>query len=1283
MAKGHTARACWGRPAPPARPAFAPPSVVGEYRIVGLAGKGGMGQVYLAHDTLLERPVALKLIAQRRPDEQARKRFAIEARAIARLSHPNVVAVYRVGEVEGRPYLVSEFVRGQSLAELGKPIPWERALTIGVGLARGLSAAHRQGILHRDLKPGNVMLAEDGEVKLLDFGLAKLLDVEEDDPAEREPSSPNLDLLDLGERARARERLTTTDEVLGTPLYMAPEVRRGEPATRRSDLYALGAVLYELCSGKAPRETVPEDLPLDAWLTAAPAPLAERAPGVDPRFAGLVERCLHAEPERRRPSADALLEALDRLGPEAAPETLPEGNPYRGLAPFETAHQALFFGRGADVRAVVDHLRAEPLVLVAGDSGVGKSSLCRAGVLPRVLGGALGDGRATTVVALVPGRRPLAALAAALAPAVGLDEGALLATLRDDPAEAGRALRRAQGPARGTLVFVDQLEELCTHSDPDEARTFAEVVVALGATAAAVRVLAAVRGDFVTRLAALPAFGAELSRALHVLCPLTAEGLRQAIVEPARRKGFSFGSASMIDALVEASTGAAGGLPLLQFAMAELWEARDAEAHRIPESALDAIGGVAGALAHHADGVILGLDAAGRETAARLLVRLVSAEQTRLRCLGAELGADAPDVRRTLDALVRGRLIVARDEGGETAYEIAHEALIQGWGTLRGWLDGDHERRRVRERVEAAAAEWIRLDRTPQALWQRRQLDEASGLDEAFVGPGAIAFLAASRRAVRLARWTRTATLAAAPLAVALTVGGARFESRRHLDQLIAGNEARADSAEAAGRERKDEADTRRREAFARFDAAGEGGTADADLTRRHLAAGEQSWALALAASREADSCFAEASRSLEAAFVLDPTRPALRGRIADVDLSRIVLAEWFFRKDRREVLSQRLGDYDTGGERASALAATPTLILETSPPGAEVTLARYESEGGKRRLSTPVALGHTPLTTPVEAGPGSYRLTIALPGRATLLYPVLFAPGERLRLPSLDLPAASAIPAGYVYVPPGRFLVGSADPEELRRSAVNADPLHEARTGGFLVARAEVTFAEWLRYLRALPPADRAKDLVAAHSHRGQIELHELEGGAFELTTGVNRTRTTVREGEKLHYDGRTRRAEQDWLRFPVGAVSLHPRPRRYLAWLDHSGTVPGARLCDEHEWERAARGADDRIFPHGDTLDPDEANFDETYGRVGHAFGPDEVGAHPATESPFGLVDASGNIFEWTRSLRAKDEALIRGGAWYYDRPEAWIPTRTVVEAGIRDVMIGLRVCATFPRP
>lgn len=138
--------------------------------------------------------------------------------------------------------------------------------------------------------------------------------------------------------------------------------------------------------------------------------------------------------------------------------------------------------------------------------------------------------------------------------------------------------------------------------------------------------------------------------------------------------------------------------------------------------------------------------------------------------------------------------------------------------------------------------------------------------------------------------------------------------------------------------------------------------------------------------------------------------------------------------------------------------------------------------------------------------------------------------------------------------------------------------------------------------------------------------------------------------------------------------------RGSRSLAWLDRSGRLPGARLCEEQEWERAARGADGRAFPHGNLLSTDDANFDETYGRQG--FGPDQVGAHPASASPFGLLDAAGNVWEWTRSAWHPDEAVIRGGAWYYERFTNRSDNREVVEPKIHDLLLGLRVCAPPPQ-
>jgi len=155
---------------------WAPPEMVDEYRLVRPLGRGGMGQVYVAHDTLLDRPVAIKFIASIDPGLIERERFLVEARAIARLQHPNVVAIHRVGATGERPYLVYELIRGQSLDQIAVPLEGRHALRLAIGLARGLAAAHRRSVLHRDIKPGNAMLADDGEVKLLDFGLAKLLD---------------------------------------------------------------------------------------------------------------------------------------------------------------------------------------------------------------------------------------------------------------------------------------------------------------------------------------------------------------------------------------------------------------------------------------------------------------------------------------------------------------------------------------------------------------------------------------------------------------------------------------------------------------------------------------------------------------------------------------------------------------------------------------------------------------------------------------------------------------------------------------------------------------------------------------------------------------------------------------------------------------------------------------------------------------------------------------------------------------------------------------------------
>jgi formylglycine-generating enzyme required for sulfatase activity len=145
-----------------------------------------------------------------------------------------------------------------------------------------------------------------------------------------------------------------------------------------------------------------------------------------------------------------------------------------------------------------------------------------------------------------------------------------------------------------------------------------------------------------------------------------------------------------------------------------------------------------------------------------------------------------------------------------------------------------------------------------------------------------------------------------------------------------------------------------------------------------------------------------------------------------------------------------------------------------------------------------------------------------------------------------------------------------------------------------------------------------------------------------------------------------------------PVAGVSFR-QVEAYARWLDGSGRVPGARVCSGMEWERAARGADDREYPHGDRLDPEDANFDLTYGQKLDAFGPDEVGAHPASRSPFGVDDLAGNIYEWTTSSWAKDGFAVRGGTFYYNREMLRVYNHEVINPEDRTPMIGARICAS----
>ncbi|CAM3775301.1 SUMF1/EgtB/PvdO family nonheme iron enzyme [Corallococcus sp. ZKHCc1 1396] len=906
-----------------------PPATFGEYRLVRPLGRGAMGEVYLAHDTVLDRWVAVKFITGVAPDEVQRERFRTEARAIARVQHPNVVGIHRVGEVRDRPYLVSEFLRGESLDRLARPVPWERVLELGIGLSRGLAAAHRQGVLHRDLKPANALLTKDGQVKLLDFGVAKLLDVAGGSAGPANLSDSRTDLAEGlpegGEEASRRSMAT------GHGGGDGPEASRWAAAAARSDVDAVGATPILASANRATLASVG---------------------------------------------------SLPRSAPEQATADLPRD----GAA--DAAH------RTATITPPAKDLPSRPLDL-------------------------LSTGRIGTPLYMAP------------------------EVWRGEPAT-----------ARSDLFSLGVL--------------------------------------------------------LHELCGgLTPGPLADAPLEP---RTFT---------------------PL--------------------------------------DRVVPGIDPAFASVV--------------MRCL-------------------------------------AHEPS---------------------ERFDSAEA----LREALESIAARRSATLGHAAAPARVRP----------------RWLRVTRVVALPfLAAALLLGGNWYGERsRRLDaeQALASVAPLLDE----GRVLESRIEALRAEAFTAFDSD-------------RVPIAEDTWSQALALGVK------QARRYEEATAILDTARmrvgagrsDPLEQRLADLLLQRILVAERDRKPEARAALLQRLDEVDPSGVTSHKLTAPVRVDLDSDPPGAVVQVESLEPITGEP--PGPWTFGTTPITSGLTLSPGSYRLTFTRPDRPPVRYPVLLGRGgvfqARVVLPK-------HVPDGYVYVPPGRFLYGSGDDESIRRTVVRTRPLHPLTTGAFLIARHEVTYADWLTWLRALPTAERAARRPRGTNYFGTIELLPNPDDTWTFHLEHEGVAYHAREGEPLRYQDRQLRAEQDWRRFPVSGISWEDA-RAYVAWLDATGRLPRARLCTEREWERAARGADGRDYPHGPTLAPDDANFDATYGRKPRAFGPDAVGSHPRSDSPFGVADQSGNVWEWLVTDTAGTPAY-GGGSFYQDALTARVLNHGDGEPRTRFPFIGMRVCASVP--
>ncbi|HEX9578153.1 MAG TPA: SUMF1/EgtB/PvdO family nonheme iron enzyme, partial [Myxococcales bacterium] len=630
---------------------------------------------------------------------------------------------------------------------------------------------------------------------------------------------------------------------------------------------------------------------------------------------------------------------------------------------------------------------------------------------------------------------------------------------------------------------------------------------------------------------------------------------------------------------------------------------------------------------------------------------------TRSRRGEEELAPHGAAAKAALDALVRGRLLVALEATGGAAYEIAHETLIQGWPTLGRWLDETVGQRQLRARLAAAVAEWERLGRIRELLWRAPQLVETARLDVAQLPPREARFIEASGRAVLRGRLTRAGAVVGLGAAVALIAFGIWLRAHREMNAQV---EARAGAGRvelSRARDKAAELERLRKRTFELFDAG--------DAVH-----GESVWTAALQAQSDADHEYAQASQELEMALSLDPTRHDLRALFAQLLFERAAGAGQAGLPQLRDELVHRLALYDNGGALQRRWSEPGQLSFSGAPEGTLLTVDRL----GPDRPGRLIDAGEV---KPLAVDPGSYLLTFRAPGRAEVRAPVLLGRGEMLPV-AVELPPSSRVPAGFVFVPAGRFLSGTAE-ESLRRGFLKTAPLHAKNTGAFFIARNETTFGDFIEFLRELPAQERALRLprVAKAGFTGALVLKMLPGGSWRLSFQPASRAYSAGAGELIKYRLRTSAAAQDWLRFPVSGISGDDA-QAYASWLARTGRVPFARLCDEAEWERAARGADGREFPSGADLGPGDANFDETYGKQPDSFGPDAVGTHSGSRSPFGVDDMAGNAWEWTTSALTPGQRVVRGGSFYHDRNSSRSSNREVPEQTMRDLTVGMRVCA-----
>lgn len=709
-----------------------------SYTIDKQIGTGGFGEVYVAKQDVINRDVAIKVIlplyANRADFIQ---RFQQEAELVAKLEHPHIVPLYDYWRDPDGAFLVMRYINGGNLADKITSIG---ALDVATAsrlleqIAGALHTAHRNRIIHQDIKPANILLDNDGNAYLTDFGIAR--DIEGN--------------INLAEDA--------SNTMHGSPKYISPEHLRRREITSRSDIYSLGILMYEVLTGHPPFEHDDMLQLLQMHVRRDLPPLQDKNPSLPDSLNYPLKQATLKDPLARYDSvlqfAQDFQASVSNLNPDrTSPIPMPSSNPievtgvidirnpYKGLKAFQESDAEDFYGRDALVKSLMKRMtetgRLGRFLAVVGASGSGKSSVVRAGLIPEIRKGSIMGLPQLFISTMIPGSDPMRGLEGAILNIASRATIKIMQTISGDEYDLNEVLSNALPENGEMLLLVDQFEELFTLI-PNEAkrRNFLNIIYkALTATDSRLRLIVTLRADFLDRPLQYPDWG-ELFRERTELVPAMSESeLRDVIEKPAEKNGLILVE-GLSDVIIRDMNNQVGILPLLQYTLSELYERRKGLELRVV--AYENMGGISGALAKRANEIYNTLSTEQKDVAKLLFTRLVRignrGENTRQRVLLGEiysLERDYDAIQSTVDIFGKYRLLTFDNDSNTRlpTVEITHEALIRSWGQLHKWIEDNEDALRLQERLSAEARQWQDEDKDKSYLATGMRLEQFETLD--------------------------------------------------------------------------------------------------------------------------------------------------------------------------------------------------------------------------------------------------------------------------------------------------------------------------------------------------------------------------------------------------------------------------------------------------------------------------------------------------------------------------------------------------------------------------